>query len=136
MQFDVSQGQEVYNWNSITSNNVGNGKLAERELRGEVPRGWVAAIGGFIGPRIQEFHVEDGSFIKLRELSVNYDLGKYMLFENINVSLIGRNLFSIDNYTGFDPETNSAGQSSTVRGDDFGNVPIPTTIQVKFTFSL
>ncbi len=136
MQFDASQGQEVYNWNSITSNNVGNGKLAERELRGEVPRGWVAAIGGFIGPRIQEFHVEDGSFIKLRELSVNYDFGKWMFFENFNASVIGRNIFSLDNYTGFDPETNSAGQSSTVRGDDFGNVPIPTTIQVKFTFSL
>jgi len=135
-QFDAVQGKEIYNWNKVTGNNVGMGKLAEAELRGEVPRGWVAAIGGFIGPRIQEYHVEDASFIKLRELAISYDFGEWLWFDNFNASLVGRNLFSIDDYSGFDPETNSAGQSSTVRGDDFGNVPIPSTIQMKLNFSL
>lgn len=134
-QFDAVQGFEVYNWNKITGNNVGNGPLAERELRGEVPRGWVAAIGGFIGPRIQEEHIEDGSFIKLREVALSYDLGKLGPFQNVNVSAIGRNLFSIDDYSGFDPETNSAGQNTRVRGDDFGNVPIPRTYQFKLLVS-
>ncbi len=127
LQFDAVQGFDVWNWNSITSNNVGSSLLSEKELKGEVPRGWVAAIGGFVGPRIQEAHVEDGSFVKLRELSLSYDTGKLGAFSNLTVSLIGRNLKSWDNYSGFDPETNSAGQSSTVRGDDFGNIPIPKT---------
>lgn len=135
VQFDAVQGFEVYNWNKITSNNVGASPLSEQELRGELPRGWVAAVGGFIGPRIQEEHVEDGSFIKLREIALTYDLGKVGLFNNIGVALVGRNLFSIDDYTGFDPETNSAGQSSNVRGDDFGNVPIPRTYQLKVSAS-
>lgn len=136
LQFDAVQGFEVYNWNTITGNNVGNGLLAERELRGEVPRGWTAAVGGFIGPRIQEEHVEDGSFVKLREVLLGYDIGAYKFFENINISLIGRNLISFDNYSGFDPETNSAGQNTRVRGDDFGNIPIPASVQLKFTFSM
>ncbi len=132
-QFDAAQGFDVWNWDIITRNNVGNSKLAEQELRGEVPRGWVAAIGGFIGPRIQEEHVEDGSYIKLRELALNYNLGKVGFIENLDISLVGRNLISFDNYRGFDPETNSAGQSNSVRGDDFGNVPIPRLYQLKLT---
>ena len=133
IQFDATQGFDMYNWDSVTRNNVGSGKLAEQELRGEVPRGWVAAVGGFIGPRIQEYHVEDASYIKLREIALSYGLGRIGNVENINLTLIGRNLASFDNYTGFDPETNSAGQSSKVRGDDFGNIPIPRTYQFKIT---
>jgi TonB-linked SusC/RagA family outer membrane protein len=129
MQWDGVYGFEVYNWDWITRNNVGNGPTAEKELRGELPRGWVAAIGGFIGPRIQEDHVEDGSFTKLRELSLSYNITKLSFAQNMKVSLIGRNLFSIDNYRGFDPEINSAGQSY-VRGTDFGSLPIPRTIQL------
>ncbi len=129
--FDAVQGFDIWNWNSITSNNVGSSRLSEQELKGEVPRGWVAAIGGFVGPRIQEAHVEDGSFIKLREIGFSYDAGKIgNLFSNLTISLVGRNLISFDDYSGYDPETNSAGQSSAVRGDDFGNVPIPRTFQI------
>ncbi len=127
-QFDAIYGFDVWNWNKITANNVGNGPLAAQELRGEVPRGWVAAIGGFIGPRIQEEHVEDGSFIKLREIALTYDAGKVGAFKGLTFSLSGRNLISFDDYSGYDPETNSAGQNDRVRGDDFGNVPIPRTI--------
>jgi TonB-linked SusC/RagA family outer membrane protein len=131
--FDIAQGFDVYNWNRITSNNVGWGPLADKELRGEVPRGMVAAVaGGINGQRIQEEHIEDGSYVKLREVALTYDFGKInKVFDNLNVSIIGRNLISWDKYQGFDPETNSAGQSDKVRGDDFGNVPIPRTLSVK-----
>ncbi|MFZ9719514.1 MAG: SusC/RagA family TonB-linked outer membrane protein, partial [Chitinophagaceae bacterium] len=128
MQWDGVYGFEVYNWDWITRNNVGTGPTAVKELRGELPRGWVAAIGGFIGPRIQEDHVEDGSFTKLRELALTYRVNKVKFAENMTFSLIGRNLLSIDKYRGFDPEINSAGQSF-VRGTDFGSFPIPRTVQ-------
>jgi len=128
MQWDGVYGFEVYNWDWITRNNVGTGPTAVKELRGELPRGWVAAIGGFIGPRIQEEHVEDGSFTKLRELALTYRVNKLKFADNMTFSLIGRNLLSIDKYRGFDPEINSAGQSF-VRGTDFGSFPIPRTVQ-------
>ena len=130
---DAVQGGMVYNWNRITSNNVGWGPLAEQEIKNDVPRGTVASIaGGINGARIQEEHIEDGSFVKIRELALTYDFGKLnKTFENINVSLIGRNLYSFDKYQGFDPEANSAGQSDRVRGDDFGAVPIPRTLMLR-----
>jgi hypothetical protein len=129
IQFDGVYGFEVYNWDWITRNNVGNGTMAERELRGELTRGWVAAIGGFIGPRIQEEHVQDGSFTKLRELAISYTLPRTRFAESMKIALVGRNLFSFDDYNGFDPEINSSGQS-IVRGNDFGAFPIPRTIQL------
>ncbi|HKZ64865.1 MAG TPA: SusC/RagA family TonB-linked outer membrane protein, partial [Chitinophagaceae bacterium] len=129
VQLDRVDGFEVYNWDWITRNNVGNGKLAEKELRGELPRGWVAAIGGFIGPRIQEEHVQDGTFTKLREVAFSYTLNKLKFAESMKISLVGRNLVSWDDYVGFDPEINSSGQS-IVRGNDFGAFPIPRTYQV------
>ena len=136
--FDAAVGQEVYNWNRITGNNVGHGAIAEAELKGEVPRGTSAAIaGGIVGQRIQEEHVEDGSYVKLRELGVTYDFGRVgPYFQGLSLSLIGRNLYSWDDYTGFDPETNAAGQSDRVRGDDFGNVPIPRTVQLRLNVRL
>ena len=129
MQFDGVYGFEVYNWDWITRNNVGTGPWAKEELLGTRTRGWTAAVGGFIGPRIQEEHVEDGSFTKLRELSLGYTLNKVKFVESIKFSLTGRNLKSWDKYRGFDPEANSAGQSNNVRGTDFGSVPTPRVIQ-------
>jgi TonB-linked SusC/RagA family outer membrane protein len=129
IQFDRVAGFEVYNWDWITRNNVGNGKLAEKELKGELTRGWVAAVGGFIGPRIQEEHVQDGSFTKLRELTLSYSFNRVKFAESLKFSVVGRNLVSWDNYVGYDPEINASGQS-IVRGNDFGAFPIPRTIQI------
>jgi len=42
----------------------------------------------------------------------------------------GRNLVSWDNYKGYDPEVNAAGQSTVLRGIDFGPVPVPRTFSV------
>ncbi|MEO6730541.1 MAG: SusC/RagA family TonB-linked outer membrane protein [Ferruginibacter sp.] len=129
VQLDRVSGFEVYNWDYITRNNVGVGPLAEKELRGELTRGWSAAVGGFIGPRIQEDHVQDGSFTKIREVALSYSLSRLKFAHSMKISLVGRNLFSFDTYNGFDPEVSSSGQS-IVRGNDFGAFPIPRTIQL------
>jgi hypothetical protein len=49
-------------------------------------------------------------------------------FSNLTFSIIGRNLISWDKYKGYDPEVNAGGQSTLLRGIDFGAVPIPRTI--------
>jgi outer membrane receptor protein involved in Fe transport len=49
----------------------------------------------------------DATFLKLRELSLGYDLkafDKYG-FKNVRLSLIGRNLVTLTRYPGFDPES-------------------------------
>jgi TonB-linked SusC/RagA family outer membrane protein len=123
---DAVSGVEMWNADKRTRNNVGIGQVSEQELKGELPRGSVAALAG-----IEEFRVDDASFIKLRELSVSYSLGSIVKgISNLELSLTGRNLYSWDNYFGYDPETSSGGQSSVLRGIDFGNSPIPRSYMV------
>jgi TonB-linked SusC/RagA family outer membrane protein len=120
IQVDAVQGVDVFNADFRTRQGVDNGKVAEMENKGLVPRGFIA--GNY---NIQEWRIDDGSFVKLREVSLSYDFGKLKGFSNLSVSLGGRNLISWDNYKGYDPEINSGGQSSVLRGIDFGAVPIP-----------
>lgn len=121
-QLDAVQGVDVFNADFRTRQGVGNGKVAEQEQRGILPRGYISGIYA-----IEEWRVDDGSFIKLRELSVSYNVGKLKFINNLSINFSGRNLISWDNYKGYDPEVNSGGQSTLLRGIDFGATPIPRT---------
>jgi TonB-linked SusC/RagA family outer membrane protein len=129
-QIDRVQGGEVFNADFRTRQGVGNGsEFAEKEHNGQLPRGYISGIYA-----IEEWRIDDGSFTKLRELSLSYDFGKVgKVFTGLTVSFAGRNLISWDNYKGYDPETNATGQSTLLRGIDFGNVPIPRTFQLGVT---
>ncbi len=121
-QLDAVQGVDVFNADFRTRQGVGNGKVAEQEQRGILPRGYISGIYA-----IEEWRVDDGSFVKLRELSVSYNVGKVKFINNLSINFSGRNLISWDNYKGYDPEVNSGGQSTLLRGIDFGATPIPRT---------
>lgn len=125
-QFDASYGADVFNFTKRVGDRdiYGGLKGYEKELRGEVPKGTSAALWS-----IFENWIEDGSYVKLREVSASYSFKPSMLKGGTaRLSLAGRNLFSIDNYNGYDPEVNAAGQSNAVRGFDFVEVPIPRTL--------
>ena len=125
VQLDAVKGVDVWNADWRTRQGVGNGKVAEMEDNGQIPRGYIAGVYA-----IEEWRIDDGSFVKLREISLSYDLGKIKGFRSISVNLSGRNLISWDHYKGYDPEVNAAGQSTVLRGIDFGSVPIPRTFNV------
>lgn len=124
---DGVYGVDVFNADRRTRQGVGIGDYAEKELKGELPRGYIHSIYP-----VEEWRVEDGSFTKIREISLGYQLPNNLIkgVSDINLTLIGRNLISFDSYDGYDPETNAGGVSDRLRGIDFGNVPIPRTIQL------
>jgi TonB-linked SusC/RagA family outer membrane protein len=70
--------------------------------------------------------VENGTYAKLRELSVSYDLGTRFISQiglgntirGAKISLIGRNLHTWTKYTGMDPEAASVGDPN-LRLDGF-----------------
>jgi len=130
--FDGALGQEVFNADRRTRQGVGIGDYSEKEIKGELPRGYIFSIYN-----TEEWRVEDGSYIKLREVALTYQLPAIAKFiKSSSISLVGRNLVSFDNYDGYDPETNAGGNSSVLRGIDFGNVPIPRTFQLIFRAGL
>lgn len=128
VQLDAVQGVDVFNADFRTRQGVGNGTEAEKEHLGIYPRGYISSIY-----QIEEWRVDDGSFVKLREVSLGYNFGNFKFFKDLSISLSGRNLVSWDNYKGYDPEVNGAGQSTLLRGIDFGAVPIPRTFKFGIT---
>jgi TonB-linked SusC/RagA family outer membrane protein len=152
IQLDAVKGGDIFNADFRTRQGVGNGKLAELEQTGQLPRGYISPYGvgnvpaGVTVPSnivlnqgiyaIEEWRIDDGSFTKLRELQISYSAGKIKWFNDVTISITGRNLYSWDKYIGYDPEVNAGGQSTLIRGVDFGAVPIPRTfsfgLQAKF----
>lgn len=128
IQFDAVQGVDVFNADWRTRQGVGNGKEAEKEQTGVYPRGYISSFYG----AVEEWRIDDGSFVKLREISLSYNIGNIKAIKDITLIASGRNLISWDNYKGYDPEVNAGGQSTILRGIDFGAVPIPKT----FSFGL
>jgi TonB-linked SusC/RagA family outer membrane protein len=76
--------------------------------------------------------MEDGSFIRLKELNVGYTIprkvtGKWHV-NTLRVYFVGTNLWLLTKYTGPDPEANVTG-IQTVQGLDLGTPPQPRAIQ-------
>ncbi|MEO1050321.1 MAG: SusC/RagA family TonB-linked outer membrane protein [Bacteroidota bacterium] len=72
--------------------------------------------------------VEDGSFGMLRELALRYEFDKEQLsnvfgglIENVKVGFIGRNLFTITNYSGFHPDITGQPRSENTLSNRVGN---------------
>lgn len=119
--FSSSQGFDIYNetrqWN-IRENRAGE------EDQGGKPQGLQKPLAYYTTlydvNNINSHFVENGSYVKLRELSVRYSFDKSQLqalklggLSRLTLSLIGRNLYTWTNYTGYDPEV---GQSGGVAG--------------------
>jgi hypothetical protein len=88
---------------------------------------WFAGDGGGFGSVSAQF-IEDGSYVKLREISLGYTFDaawvrRAINLSSIDVKLAGRNLHTWTNYTGFDPETNLGGAEAGITGVDFFNNP-------------
>ena len=127
-QLDASYGNDVFNFTRRLGAffPFGTHEDLQKELEGDLPEGFNARVFG-----IFEHWVEDGSYLKLREISASYTLYPEAFgLESVRLSVRGRNLFSIDSYSGYDPETNVGGQRTAVRGFDFVQVPIPQNFSV------
>ncbi len=148
---DVKKGGDVYNGTKGALMYFGTHKDTDVEnpdFNGEVRRGemhtfegvgpgagtqvyldqdsWYTALGNaFTGPGSQ--FVEDGSYVKLREIAVSYKfkhpkLTKWTGLSDIDIRLSGRNLITWTDYTGIDPETNIS-LNENWRGLDYFNHP-------------
>ena len=103
---------------------------------GPGPGGNNNGIGGFydiLSP--SNYMVEDASFVKLRELSASFNVGRISGFGDWTVSLSGRNLKTWTDYTGFDPEvgvgsSGGASGSGLINGIDAFTFPPLRTLSV------
>ena len=88
---------------------------------------WYNGEGGYFGGGNDELYIEDGSWTRLREISLTYAINSEWLKRQIGISgarlsVTGRNILLWTEFEGNDPDTNLQG-ISVARGIDYFNNP-------------
>jgi hypothetical protein len=140
---DGSRGGQVYNYNKLYT--YINYAAADFDQSGKAqadkkPYDYYSVF--YNAQRPSDRFIEDGSFVKLRELSVSYTFSDAMLnrlqlsryARGAKFALIGRNLHTWTKYTGFDPEA-ASDNDPNFRVDAFRYPPLrQITGQFELTF--
>lgn len=78
-------------------------------------------------------YLEDGSFIRLKTISLGYTLpagiSSRLKIASARIYILATNLWTLTNYPGLDPEVSSQSNNQNTAGYDWATVPQPRTIQ-------
>lgn len=139
-KFDLSifingvQGNDIINMNNVFNGNIGTSKnISEDMIAGAWAQGKDNTMSS--GPKaIRQFwrslqfsrrFIEDGSFVRIKNITMGYTLpaGKIRGLNNVRLSVGVNNLYTFTKYSGFDPEVNSYGDNPALFGVDLGGYP-------------
>jgi len=101
---------------------------------------YVPKYNGKYNNQISSQFIEDGSFLRVKNITLNYRLGdevlKNMFLNSARIYLKAENLYTLTGYSGMDPEVNYSGVGTIRAGTDFFTYPqVRTwTAGVKFQF--
>jgi hypothetical protein len=132
-----SSGNDIYNYtraNIESMKDAGNQSLAmvnRWKADGQVTDIPRVELGDPHGnARFSDRWIEDGSYLRLRTLSVTYSLPlKRGAIKYVKISAAGNNVFTLTHYLGYDPEFSASGSLFT-QGIDVGLEPQFRTIQL------
>jgi TonB-linked SusC/RagA family outer membrane protein len=89
-----------------------------------IPR---SSFGNSDNSRVSTRFIEDASYLRFKTVTLSYNLSEKIIeklgIASVKIYATGENLFTITDYSGFDPEVNAFGGSNTVQGIDFGTYP-------------
>ena len=98
----------------------------------EIPRATGSDPNG--NRRISSRFIEDGSFIRLKNISLGYTFPKDLIrrarIENIRAYISAQNVITWTDYSGYDPEIGSFNQNPLINGVDNGRYPISRSFTV------
>jgi TonB-dependent starch-binding outer membrane protein SusC len=124
---DGQFGHQLWNQTRRIMDIFGAGPLYDQLLRGEI-----TPAERTRHQAIWTNYVEDADFVKLRQLAVRFTpTGAWvdqLGFGSLSIEVLGRNLFTWTDYTGYDPEINMFGLSTVERGVDFAVYPNARTL--------
>lgn len=133
--FQGSQGNKMANLNNMDllnfngQNNVlgeaSRNRWTPENKSNKYPR--ALAAGSLDQGIFSSVIVEDASYIRLKNISLSYNLPVRLIsklnMSNLRLYVSGTNLWTRTDYTGYDPEANTFGQSTTLVGLDAGGYP-------------
>ena len=128
-------------FNGVYGNDIANGMLLQLDnaegrpnaniLTGAYNNAWRIDTPSNTYPRIgyttrgqiaiTDRIIEDGSYLKLNNLTVGYDIpvGEKNFIDNLNVYIAGQNLFTWTTYSGYDPEVSTFLYTGLINGVDW-----------------
>jgi TonB-linked SusC/RagA family outer membrane protein len=135
---DGTERGEYFVWEDVVMGNSGfyapgtldadgndiGGQPNTTEIVNDFDSYYYGGLSGFTGA--SRPFIEDGSWVRLRNVSLNYrfdkDAIKSTKLKGLSVGVTGRNLFLSTPYRGVDPETNLSGATNS-QGADYFNMP-------------
>lgn len=127
-----SVGNDIYNASRIET----EGMYSSRNQSTEVLNRWrepgdvtsmPRALLGTQNVKASSRWVEDGSYLRVKNVTLSYDFERTLLkkiyLNKLQVYASAQNLLTLTKYKGFDPEVNQYGNSATVQGIDWGTYP-------------
>jgi TonB-linked SusC/RagA family outer membrane protein len=139
-----SKGNQIYNiTRALLTNDAGNNNQLTTVLPAQsggangIP---VPKIGNTYDTRPSTLFVEDGSYVRGKNLRLGYNLPESLLqssraghLQNAQIYISAQNFFTKTKYTGFDPEVSEYATSVLAQGMDFGTYPQTRQFIVGFT---
>jgi TonB-linked SusC/RagA family outer membrane protein len=130
-------GNEIVNFNRFQlesfdgfQNNsaVALKRWTETNPSNKYPRANISSHGIIMSDAV----VEDGSYARLKEVILSYNIPHKLLtrlnIKNLQLSISGRNLFTLTHYSGYDPEVSIYGGSVFGKGADYGAYPMARSV--------
>ncbi|KXX70804.1 TonB-dependent receptor [Flammeovirga sp. SJP92] len=131
--FQGAQGSDMLNATRIDTEGMTDAKNQSSAVlnrwkrpgdQTDIPK---SSPGNTDNSRISTRFVEDASYLRLKALTVSYTLPETITNKlsmgSARFYVTGENLWTLTNYSGFDPEVNQGGNSNTVLGIDYGTYP-------------
>ncbi len=116
------EGQTSYDFDDVVQVKMGDGTTVERKLGAYRYDTWAGGADA-------RAYVQDGSYVKLREVTLSYLLPASATealrigARDLRLSVSGRNLFTWSDYWGMDPEVNNFGNQNVGRFVDLAPFP-------------
>ena len=135
---DGTKRGETFVWEDVVMGNSGvyapgtvdadgndiSGNVNTSQIPNDIDSYALGPLSGFTGA--SRPFIEDGSWVRLRNIGVNYKFDPDALsgtkLKGLSVGVSGRNIFLSTPYRGVDPETNLSGATNS-QGADYFNMP-------------
>lgn len=138
--FDIINQVAINTEGMLNRDNQSKAVLHRWKLQGDdeddiIPRAYLNHPANNLG---SDRYVEAGDFMRLNSLSLNYrlkpEIAERFRLSNLNMSLMVRNVFTITNYSGQDPEIGRVGRDPFFLGRDNAQTPPPRVFSLAFNF--
>lgn len=126
-----SQGNDIFNASRIDTEGMFDFRNQSKRVLDRWKRPGmitdIPRVGNIENSHNSTRFVEDGSYLRLKTVTLSYDFDKKWLkklhLSKLQAYVTGQNLLTLTKYSGYDPEVNAYGSDAVAQGVDYGTYP-------------